>query len=135
MKKIFYLLFAVMLCGTFMGCSKDDDKKGDEALGLVGTWRQTFSSGYILMYFDETGYGWSHEYDDDDGGWYDKEWFTYVYKPSTESVIIEWRDYDDIESMNIISLTESKLVWCYSDYEDDIETWVRISNEEVKGGK
>lgn len=38
MKKIFYFMFAVMLCGAFMGCTKEEGNQDGEAKKLIGTW-------------------------------------------------------------------------------------------------
>ena len=38
MKKIFYFMFAVMLCSAFMGCTKEEGNQDGEAKKLIGTW-------------------------------------------------------------------------------------------------
>lgn len=142
MKKTIQFLYAVLFsavlvaCGGGSGDSEPDPDmpptSEDGQVTLIGSWRQNFSSGYIVIYFDRTGYGWSHEYDKDDGGWYEKEYFDYNYKSSKKALTIIWDDgYQEV--MQIRSLTNSKLVIRQEDGETI--TLQRLSYDEVSTGK
>ena len=39
MKKLFYFLFVAMLCGAFVGCTKDDNGKESYEELIVGKWQ------------------------------------------------------------------------------------------------
>lgn len=111
--------------------SKTNKKIEDiKTLGIVGSWCYEFSSGYVYMYFSETGYGWQHEYDENDGGWYDKEHFNYTYLHTSKKIIFEWND-GDTEEISIWDLSNSKLI--LRDFLDEgLGTWNRVSDGEYK---
>ena len=143
MKKLYYFLFVAILCVAFAGCSKDNDEANNETpnapeqgggaqVTLVGTWRHNFSTGYILIYFGPSGKGWEQEYDEADGGWYDKETFSYTYSSTRKTITIS---YDgENERYNVLSLTNTELVLQYEDEDDEITRWTRVSDQEVNGG-
>ena len=58
MKKIFnYLLIVTLLIGTavsFNSCKDDDDEDSNKSK-IVGTWKHTFSTGYVLWTFNSNG--------------------------------------------------------------------------------
>lgn len=60
MKKIFnYLLIATLLIGTavsFSSC-KDDDKENENSptYNIIGTWKNTYDSGYTLLTLNSNG--------------------------------------------------------------------------------
>lgn len=65
MKKIFnYLFIATLLIGTavsFNSCKDDDDDDGKKGK-IEGTWKCTFSTGYVLWTFNSNGtYVWSEK--------------------------------------------------------------------------
>lgn len=128
MKKLFLLMFTVVLCGMFCGCS-DDDKDDNQSSELVGTWRYGFSSGYVLMYFGNDGMGWHHEYDEDDGGWEDdREDFSYTFDASTLDLRIRYVEDGYVEYVSIVSLEGDRME--IEDFMDEYEVWKRVSNGE-----
>ena len=58
MKKVFnYLLIVTLLLGTavsFNSCKDDDDEDSNKSK-IVGTWKHTFSTGYVLWTFNSNG--------------------------------------------------------------------------------
>ena len=66
MKKIFnYLLIVTLLIGTAVsfGSCKDDDEEDSNKSKIVGTWKHTFSTGYVLWTFNSNGTCvWSEKY-------------------------------------------------------------------------
>lgn len=72
---------------------------------LVGTWKYTFSSGYVLLTFNQDGTGVYREYDH--GRWEEEgEIFTYSYS----SGIITFIYGKDVETARVAGLTSNKLV-------------------------
>lgn len=143
MKKIFYLLFVATLCVALAGCSKDNEDASGETpntpepgggtqVTLVGTWRHNFSTGYVLMYFGSSGKGWLQEYDEADGGWYDKDIFSYTYSATRKTITFTYEG--ETERYDVLSLSASELVLQYEDDDDDITRWTRLSDQEVNGG-
>ena len=132
MKKLFYLFLAAMTLGL-TACSDNEENNtpqdGDNL--LVGTWKHNFSSGYILHYFDAAGFGWDQEYDSDDGGWGDKEYYSYqlVNQGRGQKVILTYPD-GSVE-YSIITLTAERLVWSYIDYLVESEEYIRVSYGEL----
>lgn len=112
--------------------SKTNKKIEDvKILSLTGTWRYDFSSGYIYMYFDGKGSGWEQEYDEDDGGWYEKNYFKYSYSPSEKEIIFTWDDDGYREEIKVLSLSDSELKLL--DFIDGgSRTWKFVSKEEVE---
>ena len=59
MKKIFYFVFAAMLCCGFVACSDSDESaKIDSDNLIVGTWtfEKGYEDGYGYWYAEEAGY-------------------------------------------------------------------------------
>lgn len=127
MKKLLYFAFMAMLCCGFVACGSDDDNGGGDTQSIVGTWKSVFSSGYQLLHFSAGGTGYLQEYDEDDGGLGDKEYFAYSYNERSQKITFMFEEYDEIEIYNVYVLTDTKLVMQYdSDYEEEIEEWYRI---------
>lgn len=129
MKKLFYFAFMAMLCCGFVACGGDDDNGGGDTQSIVGTWKSVFSSGYQILHFTASGTGYYQEYDEDDGGLDDKEYFTYSYNERSQRLTLMFEDYYgvEIEIYNVHILTDTRLVIQYdSDYDEDIEEWYRI---------
>ena len=132
--KFALFMYAIVLLGFFTGCNGNDgEEKESEVSELIGTWRHDFSTGYELMYLGEDGYGWIEEYDDEDGdGYYDRDYFDYTYDSSSRTLALVFGD-DDIDYLEIRSLTKSKFVgyWHWGDYEEGkTETWERVNHDE-----
>lgn len=123
-----FLLLAALFCGcaTFVSCSDDDNgsNNGNGDTSLVGTWKHTFSSGYILLKFNSNGTGLWHEYDEADGGWYDPIYFNYSYNSATNRATLTASGERTV--FQIAYLTSSEMVWYDIDYPDETENWVRI---------
>lgn len=133
LQKIFFLL---VMCFMFVACSSDSDSveeptpEQEKELSITGTWRKQFNTGYVYMYFDKEGYGWEHEYDEADGGWYKKYHFTYHVDDISKKIVINWSD-GYTETIIVAVLSETKLV--LEDYGDESLTlYERISNDEYK---
>ena len=67
MKKVFnYLLIVTLLIGTavsFGSCKDDDEDEKTGGYSIVGTWKHTFSTGYVLWTFNSNGTCvWSEKY-------------------------------------------------------------------------
>lgn len=72
---------------------------------LVGTWKYTFSSGYVLLTFNQDGTGVYREYDH--GRWEKPDGpFTYTYS----SDVITFIDDGDVETARVVKLTSTSLV-------------------------
>ena len=72
---------------------------------LVGTWKYTFSSGYVLLTFNQDGTGVYREYDH--GRWEESgDPFTYTYS----SDVITFIDDGDVETARVVELTSTSLV-------------------------
>ena len=139
MKKISaYLsnLLLVMMCFMFAACPSDSDSEPvsepEKDLGIIGTWRYEFSSGYSYLYFGKTGFGWEHEYDEADGGWGEKEEFTYVYDATEKRIAIKWEDgYSEV--VVVSALSEDRMA--LEDFGDSgLNFYDRVSDGEYKTG-
>ena len=107
MKKIFYFVFAAMLCCGFVACSDSDESaKIDSDNLIVGTW--TFEKGY------EDGYG--YWYAEEDGY---EEIVTYKSNGTAETINFEWElvgsklyavFYGEESESKVEKLTERELV-------------------------
>ena len=114
-------MFVVMLAAvSFVSCGDDDDKKdgdlggGGATKSLIGTWKHTFSSGYIIMTFKADGSGSEFEYDSESESWSDV--FTYVYDASSGKLLTRYSEEDTevwdvvFENNNTIYLDGDKYV-------------------------
>jgi len=118
-------------------CGDDDEEpvrepEKEESLGIIGTWRYDFSTGFHYIYFGKAGYGWENEYDEADGGWYGKEPFTYVYDDASKKIVIKWSDgYTEILTVSVLSQTGLVL----ENYADEgLTFYERISDGEYETG-
>ena len=102
---------------SLVSCGDDDPEptptssstsSSSSTASLVGTWKYTYSSGYVLLTFTQDGRGIYTEYK---AGWeVDDDSFTYTYANNTITMIIfEGEDYD-VETCKVLSLTSSTLV-------------------------
>lgn len=137
MKKLFYYIYLIFLCGAMISCGGDsdtdeNDNELENQITLIGSWRYDYDGGYIYLYFDEAEYGWIHEYDEYDGGWSKQEFFDYLHRKSSKTITVEWGN-GEVSTVPVRSLTETKLV--VQDFVDEgIETWKRVSYEEIETG-
>ncbi len=127
MKKIFYFLFTVMLCGGFVGCGKDDDSKNslseNEKL-LVGMWENYktydgyyreyiyFEEGEYRLRFDSDGTGYVYNYEDrsDKFSWYLVDNRLYIH------AVDEGEEINDIATIK--SLLKTELILVDVDFEE-----------------
>ena len=137
LQKFFFLLVMGISLSFICACGDDEEEpvqepEKEESLGIIGTWRHEFSTGFSYIYFDKAGYGWDHEYDEADGGWYDKELFTYVYDATNRVIVIKYED--ETVKATVAALSETKLV--LEDFGGDtgFELYERISDGEYKTG-
>lgn len=112
MKKIVFnwlaMLLAVVVCAGVASCKDDDEDDGGKVGGtIVGTWRNDFSSGYVLMTFRGDGTGVEYEYDAADG-MLDSEPFTWAQSGNT--IIIRDED-EDTEIYENVSISSTTLKW------------------------
>lgn len=122
------MLVLVMSMGM-AACSDDDNDgggsggKGDggKETSIVGTWKHSFSTGYILLILRPDGTGVWNEYDSDDGVWFDPSEFTYTY--NEKSGILRIRVDGVTETWYVDRLTSSTLV--LSDEYGDSDTFTR----------
>ena len=130
MKKLAFnwlaVLLAVVLSVGFVSCKDDDDDDngggggGATASSIVGTWRQDFSSGYILITFDRDGTGREQEYDTEDGGLAYSDSFSWAQDDKT--IILRYEDgYTDTYTVVSVSSTTLKM----TDSDGYTETYVR----------
>ena len=74
---------------------------------LVGTWKYTFSSGYVLLTFNQDGTGVYREYTH--SRWDEPDPFTYTYS-SGVITFFYYDDDDDVETAGVVELTSTSLV-------------------------
>ena len=74
---------------------------------LVGTWKYTFSSGYVLLTFNQDGTGVYREYTH--SRWDEPDPFTYTYS-SGVITFFYYDDDDDVETARVVELTSTSLV-------------------------
>lgn len=138
MKKLFYFLFAAMLCGGLVCCSSDeandsDGKKSTEEL-LVGTWQlyKTYEEDYGWDYYDEDSeFLMIFKFEEDGGGTlFEKDGDVMEGAPMEWSLIGSFLqicvifDYDVMEDvMKIKSINDKELVW---DWGGEIECYRRV---------
>ena len=89
------------------GGGTEGPSHGVSAADLVGTWRYTFSTGFIDIEFARDGYGYWREYDTMDGGWLDPDPFYYSYNADTGIITITMDD--ETERYEVLSLSGNKL--------------------------
>ena len=87
-------------------CTFTKGKATQPTPSLVGTWKYTFSSGYVLLTFSKNGTGLYQEYDH--GRWEEEgENFTWTYSGN----ILTFKNGSyDTETARVVSLTSTKLV-------------------------
>ena len=118
MKKIFYFVFAAMLCCGFVACSDSDEKEsggsGSEEL-LLGTW-------HLVKYYgiedNEWYYSDDDEYDDGNfmtflpnGGGYYGLWEEFMFEWQLVGSNLYFREEDgDKWDAKIVKLTQRELV-------------------------
>lgn len=136
LQKSFFLLVMGISLSFICACSGNDEEpvrepEKEESLGIIGTWRHEFSTGFSYIYFDKAGYGWENEYDEADGGWYGRELFTYVYDATNKVIVIKYED--EAVKATIAALSETKLV--LEDFGDTgLTIYERISDGEYNIG-
>lgn len=81
----------------------------DDGLGslICGTWRHTFSTGYIQIEFEPDGHGSWTEYDRADGSRPDTEYFSYVIDSETRLITIYIGD--ETERYEVTEITKNRL--------------------------
>lgn len=113
------LMVAIMSVG-FMSCGGgDDDVKKESEVSLVGTWRYDFSTGYVLFTFSQDGTVRIREYDH--GEWERDKVYYYTY--SNGILHITYEDGRERETIEVISLSDTKLV--LEDYDGGVNTFIK----------
>lgn len=81
----------------------------DDGLGslICGTWRHTFSTGYIQIEFEPDGHGSWTEYDRADGSKPDTEYFSYAIDSETRQITIYIGD--ETERYEVTEITKNRL--------------------------
>ena len=116
MKKVFnYLLIVTLLLGTavsFNSCKDDDDEDSNKSK-IVGTWKHTFSTGYVLWTFNSNGTCvWSEK---DYASESYTDYGTYVY----ENGVLVCFDGDESEVWNLTWVDKNHFI------DDDGDDWYR----------
>ena len=130
MKKLAFnwlaVLLAVVLSVGFSSCKDDDDDDNDGGGGgaaagsIVGTWRQDFSSGYVLITFDKDGTGREQEYDTEDGGLAYSDSFSWAQDGN--SIFLRYED-GYRETYTDVTVSSNTLRW--TDEDGYTDTYVR----------
>ena len=121
------ILMVTIMSVSFSSCGDDGDDKNDGVVSIVGKWKYTFSTGYIIKQFNADNTGYSQEYDTQDGGWHKKHEFTYQYDEKQKRLYSIDSDGDS-ENYEVRELTNKTLVlveFSSSGYDSEIETYVR----------
>ena len=115
------VVMAMALCTVSCSDDDDDDNGGGGTLGsIVGTWRYTFSTGYVDYVFNSNGMGMEREYDTVDGGWHSPHAFYYTNDSISGSMNVSYDDgYDEVYTVEWISSSLVRLIPRY-----DSETMV-----------
>ena len=116
MKKVFnYLLIVTLLLGTavsFNSCKDDDDEDSNKSK-IVGTWKHTFSTGYVLWTFNSNGTCvWSEK---DYASVSYTDYGTYTYK---DGVLVVYMG-DEGEAWNLTWVDKNHFI------DDDGDDWYR----------
>ena len=116
MKKVFnYLLIVTLLLGTavsFNSCKDDDDEDSNKSK-IVGTWKHTFSTGYVLWTFNSNGTCvWSEK---DYASVSYTDYGTYTYK---DGVLVVYMG-DEGETWNLTWVDKNHFI------DDDGDDWYR----------
>lgn len=116
------MVLAVGVTATSCGSDDDDDNKKSETTtsGIVGTWKQTFSSGYIILTFNSNGTGSYVEFDSADGN--HSQTFSWTMRGNNVALV---DDDGNIETYTVVSLTSTNLIWKYEDDDNELESWTR----------
>ena len=117
MKKVFnYLLIVTLLIGTavsFGSCKDDDEDEKTGGYSIVGTWKHTFSTGYVLWTFNSNGTCVWSEKDYASESYTDYE--TYVY----ENGVLVCFDGDESEVWNLSWVDKNHFI------DNDGDDWYR----------
>lgn len=119
MKKIFYFVFAAMLCCGFVACSDSDEKESGGSASeelLLGTWHLV---KYCSIEDNEWYYSDDDEYDDGNfmtflpnGGGYYGLWEEFMFEWQLVGSNIYFREEDGEKwDAKIVKLTERELVF------------------------
>lgn len=104
--------------------SCDPDPENNNEPTLVGTWRYDFSSGYTLMHFNSNGTGWEQEIEN--GSIEATEYFEYTYSTQNRTIVfIYFDDEEDIEIVNNVTITDTQLIYNFTDIEEETYIWTR----------
>lgn len=131
MKKYFLnyltILMVAFVSVGFIACSSDDDDNHKNKVSLVGTWKYSFSTGYVIKKFNANLTGYSQEYDTQDGGWHKKHEFTYTYDENQNKLYLVESDGENvIYEVRELSAAKLILVEIYKGhYESEIEYYER----------
>lgn len=102
------MLLVVALCAT--SCSDDDGDGGGTQGFIVGTWRDSFSTGYTEYVFNSNGTGTEREYDAADGGYGTTHAFDYTYDGTSGSLYISYDDgYSEFYTVEWLSSSSVRL--------------------------
>ncbi len=102
--KILTLMTVFSAMAFFSSCSKDDDSN-DSATSIIGTWKYSFSSGYVELTFDNDGYMRYYEYDH--GATESDRYYQYVYG---DHLLTLRRDGHSDKNIEVETLSKEKLV-------------------------
>ena len=109
MKKL--KLFAMMLCIAAMGlataCTKENNSQqnsDDSEVTIIGSWKYSFSSGYVMLTFDNDGY--MRYYEFDHGDTQTDKYYQYTY---SGNLLILTRE-NHTKQIAVETLSKDKLV-------------------------
>lgn len=112
MKKLFLLFCTLLAIGIACpGCN--DGKDNGNGSPLVGTWRSTFSTGYIQYVFNADGLGSMYEVDYEDAGDPPRQ-YVFTYRLQGEVLTFTYTDFDgpeDIEQYTIRKIGKDEIHW------------------------
>lgn len=124
MKKYFLMLLSLMFVATmsvvFVSCGDDEEKVPQNDFSstggtpnttslIYGTWKDYFSTGYIVLQLNSNGTGYHQEYDESDGGWHRKHSFTFSYNEEQKRLYITEGDETEVYEVRTLSSTTLKL--------------------------
>ena len=115
-KKYLYwmtILITIIVNITIISCGSNNDEPEAKKVSIVGTWKYDDSNGYWIMSFKGDGMGYSMEEK------YSKknphtDNFKWEFDENSKILVLNYyddktKDYTDLETYSVMSLTESEL--------------------------